>query len=311
MATSGAFLKPDVIARLAGVGLYANRVVEESVSGLHRSPLHGVSPEFADYREYTFGDDLKNLDWRAFARSDRFYIKRYEEESNLRAVIALDCSASMSYGRHGSTKFEFAATLAASLSALFVRQRDAVGLTTFSTQGEIHLRPSSMQMQLAKIVDVLETVTPSGETDLGSVLSSLSDQFRNRGMVIVISDLFTPLDKLYDALGKLQHGGHEILIFHVLDRDEIELPFQDSVVFRDIEGNEEIFAEPRSFRKAYRDAIDRFVNEVRQRCRYCGIDHIELTTDQDLGLVVSQYLHERQVRGPRTNQGRMSNLPDS
>ena len=255
MANSSAYLRPEVIARLASVGLFANRVVDGTVSGLHRSPLQGVSPEFTEYREYTSGDDLKNLDWRAFAKSDRFYIKRYEEESNLRAMIVLDASRSMSYGREAITKFQFAATLAVSLAAVFIKQRDAVGLTTFNTAEHGSLRPSGTQTQLARIVDLLESVAPADATDVGAVLSQIGDQLKRRGMVILISDLFTPLDRLYDALGKLQHAGHEILIFHVLDSAEIELPFEDSVIFRDIEGDEEVFAEPRSFRKAYQKAI--------------------------------------------------------
>ena len=306
MALWSEYLKPDVISRLAAVGLFSNRVVDGTISGLHKSPLQGLSPEFTDYREYTFGDDLKNLDWRAYARSDRFYIKRFEEESNLRAWIILDSSASMNYGRSGIRKFDYAATLAASLAAVLIRQRDSVGLTIATAEGRSELRPSAIRSQLAKIIDVLESVKVAGKTDLGAVLSETTDRMKRRGMVLIISDLFTPLDSLYEALGRLQYSGHEIVMFHVLDRDEIELPFEDAVMFRDIEGDEEIFANPRAFRKAYHAAVEQFLEEVESRCMFCGIEYLRLLTDDDLGETLARKFHERTLRGPARHVGRMS-----
>jgi uncharacterized protein (DUF58 family) len=307
MASWSEYLKPEVIARLAAVGLHSQTAVEGTVSGLHRSPLKGVSPEFDDYREYSFGDDLKNLDWRAFARSDRFYIKRYEEESNLRAWILLDASASMKYGRKGTTKFSHGATLAACLAAMLIKQRDAVGLTLFDTAGRLDIRPSARRSQLLKIVNILEGASLGGKTDLGTALSATADQMHRRGVVIVISDLFTELDRFYTALGKLQHDGHDVLVFHMLDREELELPFDGSVIFRDIEGDEEVFAEPRAFRKAYREAMQAFIGDVDRRLRVCGIDYLRLLTDEDLGETVSRHFYDRMRRGPPRHKGRMSN----
>ncbi len=306
MALWSEYLKPEIIGRLAAVGLFSHRVVDGTISGLHKSPLQGLSPEFTDYREYTFGDDLKNLDWRAYGRSDRFYIKRFEEESNLRAWIVLDASASMNYGRSGIRKFDYAATLAASLAALLIRQRDAVGLTTASAGGIAELRPSAVRSQLAKIIDVLESVEVEGKTDLGAVLVAAAERMKRRGMVLIISDLFTPQESLYEALGRLQYAGHEILMFHVLDREEVELPFDDSVIFRDIEGDEEIFANPRAFRRAYQSAIAEFLKETESRCRYSGIEYLRLMTDDNLGETVAERLHERTIRGPARHTGRMS-----
>ena len=249
------------------------------MSGLHRSPLHGVSVEFADYREYTPGDDLKRLDWRAYARSNRYYIKRYEEETNFRATLLVDASASMRYGRAaargegGFTKFGYAATLAASLAMLCLKQRDAVGLALFDDSERSWLRPSAAQSQLMKILDVLESARPDRTTDLGLVLNKVAAQINARGLVIVVSDLLCDLDALYQGLGRVQRQGHDILIFHVLDKEEIELPFNDSVLFRDIEGSEEIFAEPWAFRQAYRRAMDDFILDVGNRCRGAGIDY--------------------------------------
>lgn len=308
MPASNAYLKPELIARIAAVGLRATGVVEGTITGLHRSPLHGLSPEFADYRDYTPGDDLKHLDWRAYARSDRFYIKRFEEESNLRAWLVVDASASMGYGERGRTKYDVAATVAASMAALCVKQRDAVGLVTFDTEGRSELRPGATQLQLAKIAELLEGITPAGDTDLGPVLASLADRIPRRGVVVLLSDLFTPLESVYDALGKLQYAGHEVLVFHVLDRDEMELPFRTSVIFRDIEGEEELYAEPWAFRRAYQRAMQQFVDEVRSRCQYCGIDYLQIVTDEDLGLKLSHYLHQRLNRGPMKHRGRMASL---
>jgi len=314
------FLDPSVLGRISRLGLKAHRVMEGSISGLHRSPLHGVSPEFADHREYAPGDDLKNLDWRVFARSDRHYIKRFEEESNLRCTILLDCSASMGYASKGSakrsptpSKFEYAARVAACLAAMLMKQRDAVGLITMDTKVRDVLRPSATQSQLHKILSAIDAAEVRGETELGPVIREAGERIHRRGMVIVISDLLTDLDSLYNGLGRLQYSGHEILVFQVMDRDEIELPFRDSVIFRDLEPAgggkpEELFAEPWAFRKQYQKAMDAFIKEVKRRCQFCGIDHELLLTDQDLGLTLSHYLHQRLQRsaGQAKHAGHMS-----
>jgi uncharacterized protein (DUF58 family) len=297
-----AYLVPEILARITRLGLHAQRVVEGSISGLHRSPLHGLSAEFADYRQYSPGEDLKRLDWRAYARSDRHVIKRYEEESNLRATLLLDASRSMKYRgtRSKLSKFEFAATLAASLAALCVRQRDAVGLALVDQEQRTWLRPAATQAQLAKILNVLERSAPDRKTELGAVMNRVADQISSRGMVVVISDLLTDLEALYAGLGRLQHQGHEIVIFHVLDPDETDLPFNDSILLRDIEGGvnadgkvDELQVEPWAFRKAYQEAMNQFVEDVATRCRRAAIDHVLLTTDKDLGFALCEYLHSR------------------
>ena len=299
MAETNRYLDPDVLSRIHNLGLRAQRVVEGTISGLHRSPLHGVSVEFASYREYAPGDDLRRLDWRAYARSNRHFVKQYEEESNLRATILLDASASMKYGDGPFTKFDYAATLAASLASLCVQQRDAVALAVFDTSERVFLRAAATQAQLAKILDVLERTRPERESDLGGVMSQVCDKIKNRGVVIVITDLLVDLDAFYKSLGRLQHNGHEVLVFQILDDDEIELPFGDSVLFKDIEGTEQLFAEPWAFRKAYKIAMETFIDEVGRRCRSAGIDHLLLKTSDNLGMALSHYLHGRQVVGAR------------
>ena len=303
--TQKSLLDPEVLARITSLGLRAQRVMEGTISGLHRSPLHGVSVEFADYREYSPGDDLKRLDWKAYARSDRFYIKRFEEDTNLRGTILLDASSSMKYGRGAMTKFDYASTLAASIAALCVRQRDAVGLAIFDDAERIFLRPVATQAQLHKIVELIEKTKPQRTTELGAVMHKVSEQIKSRGLVVVISDLLLDLDVFYKSLGRLQHQGHEILVFQVLDPEEIDLPFKDSVLFRDIEGDEELFAEPWAFRKAYKIAMEQFIGDVSQRCRSGGVDHVLLKTSDDLGLALSHYLHSRRRQARTKHAGKV------
>ncbi|HEY2761258.1 MAG TPA: DUF58 domain-containing protein, partial [Pirellulales bacterium] len=282
MAESRKYSDPEVLARIAGLSLRASRVVEGTVSGLHRSPFHGFNVEFAEYREYSPGDDLRQLDWRVLGRTDRFYIKQYEEESNLRATIVIDASASMGYGSGAMTKFDYAATLAASLATLLVEQQDPVGLALFDQEERLTLRPAATQAQLAHIIGQLENAKPDRTTDLGAVLQTLAGKLKKRGLVILISDLLTDLESFYSGLSRLQYTGSEILVFQVLDKDELDLPFDDLVLFRDIEGSEELFAEPWGFRKAYCKAMQEFVDEIKDTCGCRGIDHLLLRTDDDL-----------------------------
>ena len=294
MAKSLKYSGPEVLAAISGLMFRARHVVEGTISGLHKSPFHGHNVEFAEYREYAPGDDLRRLDWRALGRTDRFYIKQYEEESNLQATIVMDASASMKYGSGPLTKFEYAATLAASLASLLIQQQDPVGLALFDKEKRQVLPPVATQSQLQLIIGHLEEANPDRETDLGSVLQTLGDQIKRRGLMIIISDLLTDLPSFFDGLNRLIHRGNEILILHILDRDELDLPFEDYVLFKDIEGTEQLFAEPWAFRKAYCAAMEEFVTEVRDGCGRRGIDHLLLRTDQELAAGLSHYLHARE-----------------
>jgi uncharacterized protein (DUF58 family) len=293
MATSPKLSDPEVLARIAGLSLRARHVVEGTISGLHRSPFHGFNVEFAEYREYSPGDDLRRLDWRVLGRTDRFYVKQYEEESNLRATLVLDCSASMKYGSGPLNKFQYAATAAASLATLLVEQQDPVGLALFDAATREVIPPAATQAQLARIVGMLEQAQPNRTTELGSVLQTLCDQIKKRGLTVIFSDLLTDLDAFYDGLRRLQYRGHEIIVFHILDPDELELPFNDLVMFRDIEGNEELLAEPWAFRKAYQASMEEFLTEVRSACGKRGIDYLLLKTNESLADALSHYLHAR------------------
>jgi uncharacterized protein (DUF58 family) len=293
MDKSQGYSNPEVLAAISGLMLRARRVVEGTISGLHKSPYHGFNVEFAEYREYAPGDDLRRLDWRAFGRTDRYFIKQYEEESNLKATIVLDASASMRYRSGPLSKFDYAATLAASLATLLIEQQDPVGLALFDNQQRRWLPPAATQSQLALIIGQLEEAQPDRETELGGVLQVLGDQVKKRGLMILISDLLTDLPAFYDGLARLQYRGHEILVFQILDSEELELPFSDYVLFKDIEGTEQHFVEPWAFRKAYCAAMQDFVTEVASECGKRGIDQLLLRTDQDLAAALSHYLHAR------------------
>lgn len=294
MAKSLKYSDPEVLAAISGLMFRARHVVEGTISGLHKSPFHGHNVEFAEYREYAPGDDLRRLDWRALGRTDRFYIKQYEEESNLQATIVMDASASMKYGSGPLTKFDYAATLAASLASLLIEQQDPVGLALFDNQKRQVLPPVATQSQLQLIIGHLDEAKPDRETELGAVLQTLGDQIKRRGLMIIISDLLTELPPFFDGLDRLKHRGNEVLVLHILDRDELDLPFDDYVLFKDIEGTEQFFAEPWAFRKAYCSAMNDFVSEVRDGCGRRGIDHLLLRTDQELAAGLSHYLHARE-----------------
>jgi len=293
MARSPKYSDPEILARVADLLLRARQVVEGTISGLHRSPFHGFNVEFAEYREYSPGDDLRRLDWRALARTDRYYIKQYEEESNLRATLVMDCSASMRYGSGAMTKFDYGATVAAALATLLVGQQDPVGLALFDRKPHPLLPPAATQAHLVQLVGRLQAAKPDRETELGPMLAALSEQVKQRGLVIIISDLLTDLAAFYDGLARLQYRGHDVLVVQVLDKDELDLPFNDLVLFRDIEGQEELFAEPWGFRKAYCAAMEQFVADVRRSCGDRSIDYLLMRTDQDLADSLSFYLHAR------------------
>lgn len=293
MAKSSKFSDPDVLARISSIGLRARQVVEGTLSGLHRSPYRGANVEFAEYREYAPGDDLRRLDWRVFGRTDRYFIKQFEEDSNLRCALVLDTSASMAYGSQALNKYEYAATIAAAIAMLLIRQQDAVGLVLCDRDTREKLDPVATPSQMTRILELLERTVPRGETLLGATIAQLSEQLPRHSFVIVLSDLFTDEQTLADGLARLRFRGNETLLFHVLDRDEIELPFRDPVIFQDMEGTEEIYAEPWAFRQAYQQAVEEFRERMRRLCHEQRADYVPLRTDHPLSEALSQYLHLR------------------
>jgi uncharacterized protein (DUF58 family) len=308
MPPSRKYSDPDVIARIADLNLRSRRLVEGAISGQHRSPFHGFNIEFAEYRDYNPGDDLRRLDWRVFARTDRHYIKQYEEESNVKVTFVVDASASMNYQGSGAllNKFDYAATMVVALAMILTRQQDPVGLVLFDEKANTILPPSATQSQVLVMSSLLEKCRPARKTELGGLLLSLADQFRRRNLVVIVSDLFTDLNKLYEALNRLRFSGHEVIVMHVLDRDELELPFDGPTVFHDIEGDEELFAEPWAFRRSYQKAMNDFLANVRKDCGARGYDHVTLLTDERLGDSLSYFLHHREETGQAARQGTRS-----
>src|SRR5262249_33785481 len=224
-------------------------------------------------------------------------VKLYEEESNARVTFVVDASASMSYrgAKAPLSKFDYGATLVVSLAMLLARQQDPVGLVLFDEEANIVLPPNATQAQIAVMPGLLERCPPARKTELGGLLRSLSGQVRRRGIIVVVSDLFTDLDAVYDGLNRLRFLGHEVLVLQVLDRDETELPFDGPTVFHDIEGDEELFAEPEAFRRSYRRAMQEFLDGVGKECGARGYDHVRFFTDEPLGVSLSAFLHARQV----------------
>ena len=298
MLPSRKYSDPDAIAQISDLMLRSRRLVEGAISGQHRSPFHGFNIEFAEYRDYTPGDDLRRLDWRVFARSDRHYIKQYEEESNVRVTFVVDASASMNYrGSAPLSKFDYGATLVVSLAMLLTRQQDPVGLVLFDEAAGTVLPPAATQAQVVVISGLLERCTPARKTELGGLLQSLTGQLRRRSLLVIVSDLFTDLDAVYDSLNRLRFHGHEVLVMQVLDSDELELPFDGPTIFHDIEGEEELFAEPWAFRRSYQQAMQEFLAGVRRECGNRGYDHVRFLTKDPLGTSLSLFLHSREEIG--------------
>lgn len=291
-------LKPDVLARIGQLELRAKIVVEGFISGLHRSPYHGYSVEFASHREYAPGDDIRHIDWRVFARADRLYIKQYEEETNLRAIVALDCSRSMAYpdppapGR--MTKFDYARTVAASLIYLLMHQQDACGLVLFDHAIRDQLPVTSSQGQIAGMIDVLERNEPDETTDVKMLLRHLAEQMRYRGLVILISDMFADADELIEGLQHLRYTNHDVIVLQVMHRDELEFPFEDNVLFEGLEAPEvELLTDPQSLRESYLRVVGQFIRRLRSACMNHRIDYQLLSTADPIGPALATLLAAR------------------
>lgn len=288
------YLDPRTIASLSNMQLRARLVVEGFIIGLHRSPYHGFSVEFAEHRAYGPGDDLRYLDWRLYGKTDRFYIKQFEEETNLKAHIMLDVSKSMEYGSGTVSKLQYGSYLAAALSYMLLRQQDAVGLTLFSDDINSHSRPSSRPSTLNHLLGLLENLEPGNDTAIGKSLHRLAERINRRGLVILISDLLDDMDNLLNGLKHFRHDRHEVLVFHVLDPREVDFAFGAQAKFQDMETGEVMATEPWHIQKAYREAVEEFRTRFGARCREQHIDYLPLTTDMGLDIALLAYLNKRQ-----------------
>jgi uncharacterized protein (DUF58 family) len=287
------FLDPAVVARLGTLELKARTIVEGFLSGLHRSPFKGFSVEFAEYRQYMPGDDLATIDWKVYARSDRHYVKKFEEETNLDCHVMLDVSASMGYGSHGITKFEYGECLAASLGYLMTRQRDAVGLTAFDDHIVAMLPASARPGHLRAMLVTLDRLELGRDTNVAKPLHQLADSLSKRGMVVLISDLLDDPDRVVKGLKHFQFRGTDVIVFHLLDADEIEFPFQRATRFEDLETSEEVMAVPAVVRDHYLKEIGVLIERYKRELGACGIDYHLLSTAEPLEMALLAYLSTR------------------
>lgn len=291
------FLDHRVLARLSRLPVVPRGLVEGSFSGQHRSPHRGSSVEFAEYRKYVPGDDTRHVDWRVYAKSDRFYLKEFEADTNLRCYLILDCSASMGFAAEHGSKLDFARRLAASLAYLLMHQGDFVGLTCFSDAVKQDIPPRGNPSHLRSIFDVLAGVEARGETDITGVLHELAERFRRRAMVVVFSDCFTEAPPLLDCFQHMRYRKHDLAIFHLLDRQELAFSFDRPIRFVDLEGNASLLTEPNSIQADYHDAVTAFLTEMQRGCREFNVDYHQVVTDSDYESVLSKFLLERMKRG--------------
>jgi uncharacterized protein (DUF58 family) len=298
------YLDPLALAKVRGLELQARLIVEGYLSGMHKSPYHGFSVEFAQHREYVPGDDLKHLDWKVYSRTGRFYLKQYEEETNLALWLLVDASESMQYGsgpvdasgKPLVRKYDYACMAAAALSYLTLHQQDSVGLVTFDNQVRTLLRPSSQTSHLKQIVTILNQGAGRERTSLAPIFHDLAERIPRRGIIVVLSDLFDEVDDILTGLKHLRHKRHEVVVMQVLDRAEVEFPFHEATLFRGLEQYPELLTDPRSLRDGYLEQVRSFVHDLEHGCRFQNIDFVQLRTDHSLGVALSGYLAHRLAR---------------
>jgi uncharacterized protein (DUF58 family) len=307
-------IDPQALMGIRHLELRARVVVEGFWSGIHRSPYHGFSVEFTEYRPYSPGDDPRYLDWRVLARSDRYFLKRYEDETNLRCHLLVDQSRSMDFGSTGWTKAGYAATLAATLAYFLNLQGDAVGLLSFADTVRDYLPPRHRPGHLRQLMALLEKPAAGQGTDLTAPLARAAELLRKRGLVILLSDFLAPLDRLDRALLELAAGGHEIVVFHLLDPAEVSFDFAAPAVFEDLESGRTLQLDPVAARPGYQQRLEAHCGAVREVCQRLGIAHLRLETRQPLELALFDFLRARTGRGhqaPRVTRQRGGTPPSA
>jgi len=306
MQTQLKYLQPEVVSKLSSMELRARLVVEGFITGLHKSPYHGFSVEFAEHRQYMPGDEIRRIDWRAYGKSDRFYVKQFEEETNLKSYIVIDTSASMSFAseiensaRKGGRpqtrlpKFEYASYVAASLSYLMVQQRDAVGLMVYDSEIKTIIPPHATKQHLRRILSELENIQPTQTTNSASALHKLAERISRRGLIIILSDLFDDPDKVMAAFKHFRHNNHEVVVMQILDPMERTFAFGRDAIFKDVETGETITTQPYHIQKVYQDAVQGFIQKYKRECRENMIDYVLLDTSTPFDVALLQYLNKR------------------
>lgn len=291
------YLKPEVINQIKRLDLRAQFVVKGFLQGLHASPFHGFSVEFSEHRKYTVGDDPKDIDWLVYAKTDKYYVKRFEAETNITGYLAMDLSKSMGYTyRQELTKFDYSICLAAALSYLMIYQQDPVGLITFDDRIRDSLPPKSKRTQLGNLLSHLSRLQPTGQTDIANSITQIAAMLRHRSLVMIFSDLLTDAERVIHSLRVLRHGGHDVILFHVLDEAEVNFPFDGVVEFEEPETSERLQVDANSYRNEYAAELESFRETFRRECSQSGIDYVELDTSMQFDKALMEYLVSRKGR---------------
>lgn len=290
------YLDPLTLAKVRGLELQARLLVEGYLSGMHKSPYHGFSVEFAQHREYVPGDDIRHIDWKVYGRTGRFYLKQYEAETNMVCWVLLDISESMRYGSLPVTKYDYACMASAALSYLILQQSDSVGLVTFDNQVRRFLKPTSQPSHLKEIVQVMNQGASQVKTAMAPLFHELAERINRRALIFVVSDMFDEVPDLLMGLKHLRHRRHEVVLWHVLDPAELTFPFQDSTLFKGLEEYPPLLTDPRGLRQSYLEQFGGFVEQLKRGCREQNIDYVQMRTDTRLDVALSSYLGHRMAR---------------
>ena len=290
---SNYYFDPDGLSRVGNMELVARQVVEGFLTGRHRSPYHGFSVEYLDHRAYTPGDDIRTLDWKLLARTDKYHVKLFQDETNLRATILLDCSASMTFKSGGLSKLQYGSYLAAALSHLMLRQNDAVGLVLFDREIRATLPPRARPSQFRQILGLLDDPPTGADTDVGGILHTVAESIKRRGLVIVISDLIDDEASIANGLQHFRHNNHEVVVFQVMDEAELTLPWDKITRFKDLEGAGRVQANPNSLRARYLARINAFLDGIKSSCFERGIGYNLVETRQPYDMFLAAYLEKR------------------
>ncbi len=291
------YLKPEVIRQISRLDLRAQFIVKGFLQGMHASPYHGFSVEFSEHRKYTSGDDPKDIDWLVYAKTDKYYVKKFEAETNINGYLVMDLSQSMAYTyRQELSKFEYSICLAAAMAYLMIHQQDPVGLLTFDQKIRESIAPKSKRKQLGNILSVLARLKPAGQTDIAQSINQIAAMLRHRSLVMLFTDLFAEPEPVIRALHRLRHGGHDVILFHVLDEAEAYFPFDGMVEFEEPETNEKVQVDATDFRRDYLAELREFCDRFRQECFQSGIDYVPLDTSMQFDKALTEYLVQRKAR---------------
>jgi len=297
MANVEQYLKPEVIRNVGRLDLRARFIVEGFLSGLHASPFQGFSVEFSEHRRYTQGDDPRNLDWLVYAKTDRYYVKKYQAETNITGYLLMDLSESMAYTyRQELTKFDYSICLAAALSYMMIHQQDPVGLVTFGEALQTSLPARSKRSQLGSILAVLSKLQPTGGTGIAKSLRQFAPMIRHKSLMMIFSDLLTEPEPVIDALRMIRFAGHDVILFHILDEAEVHFPFDGMCELRDPESNEVLTVDAAGMRGEYLDALRQLREQYKTACRSMGVDFVELDTSMRFDKALTEYLSQRRAR---------------